>query len=243
MIQVIHRSLDILEYIAREPEKPKLLGEIAADLNLNAGTCANILKTLVDRNYIQRLEKQKGYLLGTMAEGFTGYEGSNKKLMDAAKDEVQKITRQLNENTLIGVLKDDKRMVLLECNGNHELRATTATEKRAYTTAVGRILIAMLPDDEVENYIHKYGLPGVDEWLEAVDKKGFFKQVQKIRTQGYAVRINAQHILGFAVAIHNGEKAVASLAVYMPENRFDKRTEELSKLLKASAKKISKKLA
>ena len=59
MIQVINRALDIIEFIAREPEKPKSLSDIANTLELNAGTCANIIKTLVERNYIEKLEYKK----------------------------------------------------------------------------------------------------------------------------------------------------------------------------------------
>ena len=66
MIQVIHRALNIMEYIALDPERPKGLGDIAERMDLNAATCANIIKTLVTRKYLVKLEKQKGYLLGPM---------------------------------------------------------------------------------------------------------------------------------------------------------------------------------
>lgn len=66
MIQVIHRALNIMEYIATDPERPKELGDIAEELKLHAATCANIIKTLVTRQYLVKLEKQKGYLLGPM---------------------------------------------------------------------------------------------------------------------------------------------------------------------------------
>jgi DNA-binding IclR family transcriptional regulator len=66
MIQVIHRALNIMEYIATDPDRPKELGDIAEDLKLHAATCANIIKTLVTRQYLVKLEKQKGYLLGPM---------------------------------------------------------------------------------------------------------------------------------------------------------------------------------
>jgi DNA-binding IclR family transcriptional regulator len=66
MIQVIHRALNIMEYVAADPERPKELGDIAEDLKLHSATCANIIKTLVTRQYLVKLEKQKGYLIGPM---------------------------------------------------------------------------------------------------------------------------------------------------------------------------------
>ena len=47
MIQVINRALNILEILAQEPDKEFGLSEIATAVELNAGTCANILKTLL----------------------------------------------------------------------------------------------------------------------------------------------------------------------------------------------------
>ena len=57
MIQVIHRALDIVEFIARDPDKEFGLGEIAESLELNKGTCANIIKTLVNRGYLDQSGK------------------------------------------------------------------------------------------------------------------------------------------------------------------------------------------
>ena len=47
MIQVIHRALNLLEFIAQHPNREYSLTEIADQHQLNHGTCANILKTLV----------------------------------------------------------------------------------------------------------------------------------------------------------------------------------------------------
>lgn len=241
MIQVVNRAFDILEYIARNADKPRSLGEIAGELNLNAGTCANILKTMVDRNYIQKLDKQKGYVLGSMAEGFTGYEAQTKKLIDAAMGEMQRLTKQVNENSVLGVLRNDKRIVLLRAHGKHDLQANTATEKRAYTSSTGRLLVAMLGNN-TESFLAKYGLPTTEEWPEAVHAKSFRKQVAQIRKAGYAVQVTKGQIIGFAVPVYNGDSVAASISVYMPIARYNKEPNPLLKLLNETAKRIEKEL-
>ena len=64
MIQVINRALNILEIIAHDHNKEWGLSEIANELELNHGTCANILKTLVQRGYVEQMGLKKGYKLG-----------------------------------------------------------------------------------------------------------------------------------------------------------------------------------
>ena len=64
MIQVVNRALDILEFIAKDKNKIYSLTEIADALELNHATCANIIKTMVNRNFIDQIGHKKGYRLG-----------------------------------------------------------------------------------------------------------------------------------------------------------------------------------
>lgn len=243
MIQVIHRALDVIEYLAKEPQQIKSLGEIATDLNLNSSTCSHILKTLADRNYVERLDKQKGYRLGTMLEGFTGQEGYQKKIIDVAKEELKALTKQLNENTILAVLKNSKRVVILSCNGEQDIQANTTIEKSAYAAASGRLLVAMLADEAIEKHLEKYGLPTSQEWEEALDKTSFLAQVAMIRAKGYATQRTIRQIIGLAVPVFQDKKVVASVSVYMPLLRFDNLDEhKIITLLKQTAERISQKL-
>lgn len=244
MIQVINRALDILEYIAIEPDKPKPLGEIADDLNLNAGTCANIIKTLVTRKYLEKIDKQKGYCLGSKAYEISGNEGYQKGLVDAAREEMENLTKKINENSLLCLLKGDIREVILRVQSKNDLQANTASEKKACDTASGRLLIAMLAETELEKFISKYGVPTTEEWEGVSDTKSFYKQLNKIRTQGYAIQITINQIIGLALPIYKKGKVPAAVSIYMPVLRFNNLDKEnIIRLVKKATDKITKKLA
>ncbi len=244
MIQVINRALDILEYIAREPDKPKVLGEIAGELGLNAGTCANIIKTLVERKYVEKLDKQKGYCLGPMAYDVTGNAGYKKGMVDAAKEEMEALTKKINENSLLCILNKDIRTVIYRVQSTNDLQANTSTEKRAYNSASGRLLVAMLPDEELEKFIANYSLPTPDEWDGVTSKDSFLKQVKKVRSEGYAIQVTKNQIIGLAVAIYKKDTVIASLSIYMPVFRVTDSTKpDILKKLKLAAARISKKIS
>jgi DNA-binding IclR family transcriptional regulator len=243
MIQVINRAFDILEFIAADADKPRPLGEIASALGLNAGTTANIIKTLVARNYLEKIDKQKGYCLGPMAYRLSGNEGYQKALINAAKPEMEAITRKMNENTLLCVLKGDMRIVILRVQSDNELQANTAIEKKASDTASGRLLIAMQEDTELEKYIAKYGVPEKEEWDGVTDKKSFLKQVNRIRTQGYAAQITKNQIIGLALPVMKAGRIIAALSIYMPVLRYNNSNkQEIIKLIRKASEKISKTL-
>jgi DNA-binding IclR family transcriptional regulator len=244
VIQVIQRALDILEFVAKDPERPKVLGEIYKDLGLNAATCANIVKTLVARGYLDKLNRQKGYILGPLAYGLGGNPGYKKELVDAAKDEMEKLTKKLNENSLLCLLKGDLRVVIERIQSNNDLQANTAVEKRAYDSASGRLLVSMLPELELENFITKYGLPNTDEWEGATSAKTFRKQINNIRSVGFAQQITRNQIIGIAFPVKKDEAVIAALSVYMPLVRFNKlKKESIFKLINNASIKISRLLS
>lgn len=244
MIQVVNRALDILELVAKSPDSPKTLGEIAGELELNAGTCANIIKTLVQRGYLDKLDKQKGYILGPMAFHLSGNEGANKELIEAAKSELESLTKKLNENSLLTVLNGASRIAIYRTQGTNEVQATTPAEKPAYETTSGRLLIALKTDEELEKFIARYGLPSAGVWPEAATARNFKREVQKMRTEKCALQLTSGQIVGLAVPVHHNDKTIASLGVFMPVFRYKKEDNtRIISLMKKSADAITKKLS
>lgn len=244
MIQVINRAIDVLEYLAQEPDRPKPLSEIAKQLNLNAGTCANIIKTLVNRQFVDKLEKKQGYCLGAKAYALTGNEGYKKELISAAKEEMEKLTAKLNENSLLAVLHNNIRMVIASVISSHAVQAISNKEKRAYDSASGRLLVGMLSESELNSFIIKYGLPKDGEWEGVSGEKSLMQQIEKIKQQGYAIQLTANKIVGLAVPVYKGEKIIASLSIYLPDYRYNKSNKkELISRLVQSSQKITESLA
>ena len=101
MIQVINRALDILEYSAKHPDHVYSLTDIADHFGLNHATCANILKTLVIRKYIEQVGHKKGYRLGSMAYYLTGNITFRNNLVDIAKPVMKDLCELLNESVIM----------------------------------------------------------------------------------------------------------------------------------------------
>lgn len=221
MIQVINRAVDILEYVANDAERPKLMGHIALDLNLNTSTCANIIKTLVNRGLIKKTEHEKGYILDDglleIANGTFGF----KNILINASNEMEKALKVLNENNLIAILKKNQRIVIQRKNSIQMVQAITADEKNAYDSSTGRLLIAMLPEKDLQLYIKRYGLPSKNIWPGADSQTKFLKQISLIKKQGYALIEDTGQIVGIACPIYKKEKVIASFSIYMPSFRFN----------------------
>ena len=239
MIQVIHRAFDILELCAKNAEKVHSLSEIADKLQLNHTTCANIMKTLVTRNYIEQVGYKKGYRLGAMAYHLTGNFSFRKDLVQIAKKQMEELVEELNETCILSILRktDLKRVVLHEVQSRNELTVRTTLEKDVYNAATGRLLLAFLPDREIETIIEKFGLPNAIRWPEATTKDKLWAEIRKIREEGTVFQHDPNLIAGIAVPIIRDEKVIASLSIYMPEMRYqgDMRTVALNRLRQTAA--------
>lgn len=242
MIQVIHRALDILELCSKQPEKAYSLTEIADSLKLNHATCANILKTLVNRRYIEQLGHKKGYYLGSMAYYLTGNFSSRTSLVESAKPLMDELCELLNETVILAIYNkhDNKRIVLHSVYSTQELQVRSNKEKNAYDTSTGRLLLAYFSDEERKNIIKNAGLPSPGVWNEASTPEKFYKELQKIKETGIAFQTASSHVVGVAVPVFYKQKAIASLGIYLPEVRF---YGELKKLIIESLKDTANQLS
>jgi DNA-binding IclR family transcriptional regulator len=222
MIQVIHRALDILEFVSSDSNSPKLLSEIAETAGLKPGTCANIVKTLTERGYLEKLDTHKGYQLGKQAIALAEDGGYQQKLIDAADAVMARVCTTLHENVLLAVLRHENRIVIHRRNSGQQVQANTPDEKKAYDSSTGRLLIAMLPDEELEKYVHEYGLPSAAIWPHAHTKMKFLQQIEKIRKDGYALIEDSVQIVGIAAPVYRKGIVVASLSIYIPSFRFNR---------------------
>ncbi|MDB5202954.1 MAG: IclR family transcriptional regulator [Ferruginibacter sp.] len=243
MIQVIGRALDIIEFVAKHPGEVKPLGVIADEVGLNHGTCANILKTLVNRNYIEKVDGKKGYRLGMMAFKLSGTRDYKNDLIEAARAEMEMLTKKFNENTLLSVLHKNNRLAILRINSNNQVQVITPTEKEAFNSSTGRLLMALLSKEDLDTFVATYGLPK-EKSSRTISRTKFIADLADIRKKGYATHLPDDEILGIAVPIYQQQKAVASLSIYLPAFRStEAKIRLMLKQLLLSAETISQQLS
>jgi DNA-binding IclR family transcriptional regulator len=243
MIQVINRALSILEFIASDTNKEFGLSEIADNLRLNHSTCANILKTLVQRNFVEQTGTKKGYKLGYMVYKLCDSNLYNEELVHAAKDLMDKLGEALNEAVILCITKNDKRLVLYETFPNQELQVKTSTESPIYKATTGRMILSYYSPKELDDLIERIGLPHEEDWPEVRTKEELIQQLDTIRKNNMEIYCNKNHIIGLATPIFRKNKVIASLGIYLPDARYgatEKKT--LPALLKETTNQINERI-
>ncbi|TDH28734.1 IclR family transcriptional regulator [Segetibacter sp. 3557_3] len=243
MIQVIERALDILEFVAQHGKEPVQLIKIAENAGLSQPTTANIVKTLVNRNYLEHVGRKEGYRLGANAYQLTGNLAYSQNLILAAKDLMEDLTESLNETCLLAVIRNNKRFVVHTVQSNQDLQVRTRIEAPIYQTASGRLLLAYQSQKDLDRFIQVVGIPDAQQWPGVQTREKLEKALQKIREDQFSHTVNANHILGFAVPIYKNKQVVASLSVYLPESRLTPAHKaNITKLMLRTANKIKERL-
>lgn len=243
MIQVIERAIDILEFVASHGKEPVQLIKIAENAGLNQPTCANIVKTLVTRNYLENVNRKSGYILGAGAYKLTGNLSYNQDLILAAKPVMEALTNELNETSLLGVFRNNKRLILHSVECDNDLQVRAKVEADVFATSSGRLLMAFLPPKELEKLIEAVGYPSYDMWPGTQNKASLDKAIKKIQKDQMAQTVSAKHICGFAVPVYRKGQVIAGLSVFLPESRVTpKHREKIITSINKAAKKIKERI-
>ena len=243
MIQVLHRAFNILEFIAQHPTQDYTLSEIADHHQLNHGTCANILKTLVGRGYVEQVGHKKGYRLGAMAYHLTRNKAYRRDLIRAADEPMQQLTQAINETSLLAIVLNDRRITLHSVECDHDIQARGQVDRPVYDSATGRLLLAYQTPTEQVRYARTYGLPSEDEWPNLQTEEQLLSALEQLQRTNLSIVITNRQIVGLAVPVRQRNQVVASLGVFLPEIRYtDNHRDEIINALQKTASQINQNL-
>jgi len=243
MIQVIVRAIDILEFVARHGKHPVQLIKISEHVGLNQSTTANIVKTLMQKDFLEQISRKEGYCLGIASYNLCGNNSYDHDLILAAKNPMNDLTELLNETTLLAVIQNKKRVILHMVESSQPLQVKTDMVADVYDTSTGRLLMAFLSAKELDDLIKAIGFPSNKIWEGAQTRVGLEKSLGEIRKKEFVQTISVYHTAGFAVPVYKNKKVVAGLSVFVPQSRYtDSHKVKISKLIRKAAKAISERL-
>ena len=186
MSRSILRALDILEMFSRA--EPRLsITEISRRLGVAKNTTHSLLDSLVTRGYIERTENRR-YALGTAFITLTQSVRINVELRDQAAPLLRNLADAVHESVYLAALEGDCAVYIYAIESPRRLLARTAVGNRAHlhATALGKAMLAHLPEDELEAIVARTGLPAYTE-ATVTDMDALMADLEQTRKRGYAV--------------------------------------------------------
>ncbi len=216
------RTIDLLELLAEHTEGVSF-NDIIKQLNIPRSSLSGLLRTLTARRYITKTLDGKRFQLGlkVLELGASYLQGSD--LLDTARQAMQKLVREFGETAQVAVLDGADVIYIATEHSQHSMRIASRIGRRlpAYATAVGKSLLAMLPDETVNQLLPARLEPLTPHTI--TSRADLKRELALTRRLGYAY--DAEE---FAVGLHciaapildETGQAVASISVSIPAARL-----------------------
>jgi IclR family pca regulon transcriptional regulator len=201
-IQSVARALGILELF--DESRPSLTTkEIASLVRLNRATAYRFCRTLLDLGYLE--ETAAGHFRpGLKAVSLAQAALSSRELPDLALPYLRALHNETGETVNLALLDgaDVVYVARLLSEDLLALRIFVGSRLPAYASSLGRSMLALLADDDVQRILGSRQL-GRFTPQTITDRRLLLRELRKVRKQGYAV--NDQELVsgirGIAAAI------------------------------------------
>jgi IclR family KDG regulon transcriptional repressor len=250
LVQTIERASLILDILGQSAQGISIR-ELSAKIKLPKGTTHRLLSSLSYFGYVRQDSKTRNYFLGLKLVELGNLLLSQLDLRKEAEPFLRDLAERTKE-TVHMVFLDRGEIVYIDKveldhnPGGLRMASRVGLRNPAHSSAVGKVLLSHLPEEELNGLIKEKGLPKRTENT-ITDPTQLKEHLKSVQSQGYAVddEENERGIRCVAAPIFNETgKAVAAVSISGPAFRITRKViqESLKKEVMETALKISERL-
>lgn len=162
------------------------VSELADHTGLPRSTVHNYLSTLEQEEYV--VNDGGHYEVGIRFLELGAYARNRKKIYEIANPEVQRLAEETGELANFLIEEHGRGTYLQRARGDQavQVEAHVGTRVSLHSTALGKSILAHLPESRVEEVIEVHGLEPVTPRT-ITDRDRLFERLETIRERGYAL--------------------------------------------------------
>jgi len=238
MVGSVTKAVKIIETISKA-RRGMGLKELAAELGMAKSTLHHIISTLVAGGFLAQDPQNRTYNIGLHLVEIGQAYLEQLDLRKIARPHLEQLSLAVKEIVHLLILDQDEVVYIDKVESHTQegtLRCSSFIGRRvsAYSTAAGKVLLAFLPDEELERYLSTHELQPKTEFTVTAPAV-LREQLAKVKAEQIAVDCQENELGVHCVAapIFNREgKCIAALSISGPINRVSR--ERIEKELKHS---------
>ncbi|XVH33128.1 IclR family transcriptional regulator (plasmid) [Haloferacaceae archaeon DSL9] len=221
-IQAVQTTLEIFEILRRRGGAG--VTEIARETDVTKGTVHNHLATLRANDYVTK-GSDETYRLGLRFLDVAHSAKSRVSILELARTEVDRLAEKSGEMALFTVEEHGIGTCLHVAHGARAVQTPLYVGHRSelHHTAVGKAILARLPEERVEEIIERRGLAQLTERT-ITDSDELLDQLEAVRERGIAFNRHEtiQGLVGVGAPITDQSGVVlGALSIIGPSSRLD----------------------
>lgn len=218
--------MDLLDLLANNRHGLSF-GDIRTALDVPKSSLHGLLKVMTDRGYLSLDTQTRLYRVGVRVWESGHAFSSATDLARVAQPHLAALLGELNETIQMAILDGLENVYIAKQDSDHPLRLVSDVGRRlpAHTTALGKMLLAMLDSEELDRRLDGVTLQSFTE-ATISDTDDLRAMVAKIRRRGYAEDLGEYTIGLYCVAVPVMDRpghVVAAISCSVPVARLGKR--------------------
>jgi DNA-binding IclR family transcriptional regulator len=242
-VQVVDRALAALDVLANRSSECSLV-ELCTALKLHKSTVHRLMMVLEQHRLVDKNPETGGYRLGLKLFEFGSKAIAALDPRRHARRHLDRLQREVGETVFFCILDDGQVFYLEKVESQQSIRTacTVGSRAPAYCTAVGKAMLAELPDAEVNDIVRRWGLKPITQ--NTITTPAALKaELRAVRSRGYAIdneeKEEGLRCISAAVRGHSG-KLFAAISVSGPAFRITKeRIPEIGQIVIRTASDLS----
>lgn len=153
-IQSVNRAVDIIDCVAKRPDGIGL-AELSIGLGLNKSTAFHLIKTLEGAGLVAQNPETRRYRIGARLFALAAGALNERTLLLLATPILEDLSRETGDAAHLAVRDRDEIVVVArtEATGMLQLSGRTGETRPAHATAIGKMLLAGMPGDDLRRLL------------------------------------------------------------------------------------------
>jgi IclR family transcriptional regulator, pca regulon regulatory protein len=209
-VRSLARGLDVIK--AFGPESPQMtLSEVARATGLTRAAARRFLLTLTELGYVRSDGRIFSLRPKVLELGYAYLGGLS--LNEVAAPHLEDLVAQTRESSSVAMLEGEEIVYVVRVPTKRIMSASISVGTRfpAHATSMGRVLLAHLPDDQLELYLKNAQLDPITKRT-VTDAERLRELLRTVRAQGYATTDQEleEGLRSAAVPLHDAGGAVVA---------------------------------
>lgn len=238
--QGLHRALAILRLLGTATA-PLTLAAIASQLGLPKSTAVRLLLVMEEQGFVRRFGEPPAYSIGhAVHEIAEGYRPPS--MPEVTAPVLSRLADEVGFTANLGVLQGPSVLHLHVAEPQRALRfATGGMLDFAYCTGLGKLLMSVLPEDEID--VHLPDKEPYGSWTPhtITTRAAMVAELDRIRASGYSVDDEERNkgVTCMAVLLPTDDAPALALSVSAPSGELGEVAREaLLPVLRAAAEEL-----
>ena len=222
-VQVLDRALAIIDTLAKEREDLSLM-EVTAKLGLHKSTAHRLLMILERHRMVEREPQTGRYRLGLRLFELGALAIARFDIRDRARPYLERVLFETEETVHLCVLDAGEVLYVDKVEPSRSVRMASKIGRLspAHCSAVGKAMLAHLPEREVDDILKQHGLSRMTSKT-IVTPAELKAELQAVRERGYAIdneeAEDGVRCVGVVVLGHNG-RPLGAISTSAPSFRL-----------------------